>query len=190
MTAKAAPKAAKPAAKSSSALSRQAAVGRLKAELVLNRDFHGTHEAAFLAMAWTWQRLEAMGRQFFGAYEITDVQFNVLMILHDHADKHFRQHELADIMVVNRASIGGVLERMESRGWIAREVDAEDRRAQRVRLTKAGEAKLREVRAPYYQQLARLFDGHDEAALHRHIAFCDTLRRRIQSIEIGSKTAV
>lgn len=160
-----------------------AALARLKAELALNRDFAGTYEAAFLAMAWTWHRLERIGRQFFAAFGMTDVQFNVLIILRDYGGKTFRQHELAEILVVNRASIGGVLERMESKGWIARVVDHDDRRAQRVQLTQAGRAKLQEVKAPYYRQLSRLFHGFDETVLHRQIAWFDDLRTRVAKFE-------
>jgi DNA-binding MarR family transcriptional regulator len=162
---------------------RQAMLARLRAELALNRDFVGTHEAAFLAMAWTWQRLEAVGREFFQRFGLTDVQFNVLMILDDYRDRSFKQHELADILVVNRASIGGVLERMQARGWIDRVTDAEDRRAQRVRLTRAGRDKLAEVRKPYYRQLASLFEGVGEAALQDQIAWYERLRRRIDQLE-------
>jgi DNA-binding MarR family transcriptional regulator len=169
---------ATPASQSTSAV-----IARLKAELALNRDFAGTYEVAFLAMAWTWQRLERMGRQFFAAYGITDVQFNVLMILHDYDGKMFRQHELAAILVVNRASIGGVLERMEIKGWIARVVDPEDRRAQRVRVTKQGRSKLEEVRAPYYRQLGALFKRTDDANLMRHVVWFDALRRSADQLE-------
>jgi DNA-binding MarR family transcriptional regulator len=123
-------------------------VARLKAELALNREFTGEYEVAFLAMTWTWQRLERTGRQFMVAHGITDVQLNVLMILYDYQDKTFRHHELADIPVFNRAGIGGALERMEIRGWIARIVDPDDRRAQRVRITKQGRSKLLKVRVP------------------------------------------
>ena len=51
------------------------AVERLKGEIALNRPFRGTAEAAFLAMVWTWQCLEAVGRTFFPRYGITGAQF-------------------------------------------------------------------------------------------------------------------
>ena len=155
------------------------ALGRLKAEIALNRDFRGEGEAAFLAMVWTWQRLEALGRTFFPRLGITDVQFNVLMILWDYRDRQLRQHELAELLVVNRASAGGVVARMERAGWIAREVDEADTRARRVRLTPAGIAKLKEVRVPYYRLLSGIFRDSDGRALRDQIAYLDTVRARI-----------
>jgi len=158
---------------------RAGAVERLKEEIALNRPFRGSAEATFLAMAWTWQCLEAVGRTFFPRYGITGAQFNVLMILWDYRERPLRQHELADLLVVNRASAGAVVARMQRAGWIARAVDASDTRARRVRLTPAGIAKLREVRAPYYRLLARVFRESDGEALDRHIAFLDTIRSRL-----------
>ncbi|MBS0322205.1 MAG: MarR family transcriptional regulator [Proteobacteria bacterium] len=162
-----------------------AALERLKAEVVLNREFAGTYEATFLALARTWQALESLGRQFFAAYDMTDVQFNVLMILGDAYGQSFRQHQLADILVVNRASIGGVLERMERRRWIDRVPDPEDRRAIRVRISDAGLDKLQEVRGAYYLRLAELFEPADAAAQVAVIGWCDALRRRIDQLSLS-----
>ena len=155
------------------------AAGRLKAEIALNRDFRDEGEAAFLAMVWTWQRLEALGRAFFPRHGITDAQFNVLMILWDYRDRALRQHQLADLLVVNRASAGGVVARMERAGWIVRATDEADARARLVRLTPAGIAKLREVRGPYYRLLARVFRASDGKALGDQMAYLDTVRSRI-----------
>jgi len=156
-----------------------AALKHLKAEIALNREFRGEGEAAFLAMVWTWQRLESLGRAFFPRHGITDVQFNVLMILWDYRDRALRQHELAELLVVNRASAGSVLARLERAGWISRATDEIDTRARRVRLTPAGVAKLREVREPYYRLLARVFRDDDGRPLRQQIAYFDTIRARI-----------
>ena len=156
-----------------------AAVRRLKAEIALNREFRGAGEAAFLALVWTWQRLEALGREFFPRYGITDVQFNALMILWDYRDRELRQHELAEILVVNRASAGGMVARLERAGWIERSVDPGDTRARIVRLTASGIAKLEEVRGPYYRLLARIFRDSDGRALAGLIEYLDRVRARL-----------
>ena len=155
------------------------ALRRLKSQIALNRDFHGRGEAAFLALLWTWQCLEAVGRDFFPRHGITDVQVNVLMILWDYRDRPLRQHELAEILVVNRASAGGVIARLEKAGWLSREVDPGDTRARLVRLTRAGIAKLEEVRGPYYRMLGRVFRDSDGAALDGFIKYLDEIRSRL-----------
>lgn len=160
-----------------------AAVKRLKEEIALNREFTGLPEASFLSLVWTWQRIERTGRLFFPQFGITDVQFNVLMILWDYRHRALRQHELADILVVNRASAGGVLERMERSGWIERVPDPMDRRARQVRLAAPGVAKLEEVRGPYYRLLASVYRDEDEAALRAQLLFFDTIRARLDAAE-------
>jgi DNA-binding MarR family transcriptional regulator len=159
------------------------ALARLVDEICLNRPFTGLGEAAFLSLAWTWQKVESVGRAFFPRFGITGAQFNVLMILADFHGRAFRQHELAEILVVNRASIGSVLERMERDGWIERTPDPADRRAMLVSLGPAGEAKLAEVRAPYYRLMARILHEEDDRDLRAMILFCDRMRSGIERLE-------
>jgi DNA-binding MarR family transcriptional regulator len=161
----------------------QDAVSRLVDEICLNRPFTGLAEASFLSLVWTWQMLEEVGRSFFPRFGITGAQFNVLMILADFHGRAFRQAELAEILVVNRASIGSVLERMERDGWIERTPDPADKRATLVTLAPAGKAKLDEVRAPYYRLLGEIFAQEDERDLRAVILFCDRLRSGIARLE-------
>ena len=45
------------------------------------------------------------------------------------------QAELADRLSLGRVSLGGILDRLEAAGWVRRERDTSDRRANRVWLT-------------------------------------------------------
>ena len=158
-------------------------LARLRGEIALNRDFNGLEEAAFLALVSTWQRLEGMGRRFFSQHDITDAQFNALMILADYRDAPPRQHQLAQLLLVNQASMREVLDRMERNGWIERVDDPEDRRAYRVRISRAGAAKLSQVRPHYYRLLADLYKGASPAELHAQIRAFDRMRARIRAAE-------
>ena len=159
------------------------ALTTLAREISLNRSFASLKEAALLSLVWTYQRLEQAGRAFSPRFGITEAQFNVLMILGDYRGRSFRQHELAEILVVNRASAGSVLERMERNGWIARAPDPEDRRAMRISMTRAGSTKLEEVRGPYYRLMSRIFKQEDERDLRNLVLFCDRLRRGLARVE-------
>ena len=158
------------------------ATARLKSEIALNRDFTGLPETAFLALVWTWKRLDRMGRTFFQQHGVTDAQFNALMILSDYGQP-LKQHELADLLVVGRASAGGVVERMDRNGWIRRAPDPDDRRALCVTLTRAGIAKLEEIRGPYYELLGAIFGDCDADELGSHVLLFDSLRRRLARLE-------
>ena len=56
------------------------------------------------------------------------------------------QSELAEILEVEKPTLGRLLDRMEAKGWVRREHDERDRRAWRVHLTDAVQPVLRELR--------------------------------------------
>ena len=49
------------------------------------------------------------------------------------------QASIAAQIAYDRATIGGVIDRLEQKGWITREISARDRRAREVTLTPAGQ---------------------------------------------------
>jgi len=57
------------------------------------------------------------------------------------------QSELADILEVEKATLGRLLDRLEAKGWVRRESHADDRRAKRVFLTEEVEPALKAMRA-------------------------------------------
>jgi DNA-binding MarR family transcriptional regulator len=57
------------------------------------------------------------------------------------------QSELAEILQVEKATLGRLLDRLEAKGWVRRENHADDRRAKRVFLTEEVESALRAMRA-------------------------------------------
>lgn len=56
------------------------------------------------------------------------------------------QSELAEMLELEKPSLGRLLERLEAKGWVRREMDARDRRAKRVFLTSAAETPMRVMR--------------------------------------------
>lgn len=73
---------------------------------------------------------------------ITRSQWWVLANLARHSGESMKQTELANTLTVGKVALGGLLDRLEESGYIARRVDPEDRRAKRIRLTRAGSAML------------------------------------------------
>jgi DNA-binding MarR family transcriptional regulator len=57
------------------------------------------------------------------------------------------QSELADVLDVERPTLGRLLDRLEAKGWITREADANDRRVKRVRLTGEVQDLIRTLRS-------------------------------------------
>ena len=57
------------------------------------------------------------------------------------------QSELADILELEKPSLGRLLDRMEAKGWVRREEHASDRRAKRVYLTEEVQPAIKAMRA-------------------------------------------
>ena len=57
------------------------------------------------------------------------------------------QTELAEVLEIEKPTLGRLLDRLQAKGWVRRTHDARDRRIWRVRLTKEVEPALRTMRA-------------------------------------------
>ena len=77
------------------------------------------------------QRTQAAG------FDLTQVQFAALDAIRAHPGVD--QARIAELIAYDRATIGGVIERLEQKGWILRVVSARDRRARELSLTDEGE---------------------------------------------------
>ena len=87
------------------------------------------------------------------------------------------QSELAELLDLEKASVGRLLDRLEANGWVRREACASDRRAKRVYLTDAVE--------PSMQVMRRIAAGVREDALS---GLSDADRDRFVDILLSVKT--
>ena len=98
-------------------------------------------------------------------FELTSVQFAALDAVA--AQPGIDQASLAAAISFDRATIGGVIDRLELKGLVQREVSEADRRARCLRLTPAGRRLLAAVRpvveALQAQILAPLTDAEQAA---------------------------
>lgn len=76
-------------------------------------------------------------------HDITSVQFSTLKTLMDRPG--LDQATLAGLIVYDRATIGGVVKRLEQKGLVQRDANAQDRRAFQLSLTPAGRTLLEDV---------------------------------------------
>lgn len=75
--------------------------------------------------------------------DLTPVQFAALATLQDNPG--IDQATLAGLIAYDRVTIGGVVDRLEMKGLVARAVNTRDRRARLVSLTPAGAALLARI---------------------------------------------
>ena len=77
------------------------------------------------------QRTQAAG------FDLTPVQFAALDAIHSQPASD--QARVAELIAYDRATIGGVVDRLEQKGWIRRVVSERDRRSRELSLTAKGE---------------------------------------------------
>ena len=88
------------------------------------------------------RRLHQQSTQIFvqrtaaAGFELTPVQFAALCAIHAHPDTD--QAFVAELIGYDRATIGGVIDRLEKKGWIRRIVSERDRRARELSLSDDG----------------------------------------------------
>ena len=120
------------------------------------------HDVARLLRTTFDRRVKDMG--------LTRSQWWVLN--HLYRNDGMTQAELADLLEVERPTLGRLLDRLEANGWIRREACGEDRRAKRVYLTEAMGPSMRKMRAVAAAVRADALDGLDESEQE---AFVDLL---------------
>jgi len=76
------------------------------------------------------QRTQAAG------YDLTSVQYAALDAIAN--NPHIDQATVAEIIGYDRATIGGVIERLDTKGWVRRVVSEQDRRSRELSLTAKG----------------------------------------------------
>jgi DNA-binding MarR family transcriptional regulator len=94
------------------------------------------HDVARLLRATYDRRMKALG--------LTRSQWWVLT--HLYRNDGVTQTELADMLEIEKPTLGRLLDRLESNGWIRREEHADDRRAKRVFLTDEVEPAMKAMR--------------------------------------------
>lgn len=82
--------------------------------------------------------------------DVTSVQFAAMQAIDLHGE--MEQSQIAQSIHYDKATIGGVIDRLEKRGWVERKANPKDRRAKLVTLTKEGRQAL-EVFTPVVKEL-------------------------------------
>ena len=85
-------------------------------------------------------------------FDLTPVQFASLDAIYTHPGSD--QAHIAEVIGYDRATIGGVMERLLKKGWIRRVVNAQDRRSRELSLTARGN-KVRLELLPIVQDLQK-----------------------------------
>jgi DNA-binding MarR family transcriptional regulator len=96
------------------------------------------------------------------------------------------QSELADILEVEKATLGRLLDRLEQKGWVRREGDAGDRRAKRVFLTEEVEPAIKQIRAAAAELRRDALAGLSAEQQARFVDTLLTVKANLSGFENGA----
>jgi DNA-binding MarR family transcriptional regulator len=114
-------------------------------------------------------------------YNLSGTQYNVLRILRGAGDEGLACREVGGRLISRDPDITRLLDRMESRGWISRAREAQDRRVVKTRITAEGLRLLDELDMPV-RDLHRRQLRHLPAKQLRQLSnLLDRARERVEA---------
>ena len=153
----------------------------LEQELGLRKPIALLPHEALLNIYYTASCLKKRADEFFRPFGLTDVQFNVMMLLEHQsgAEEGLSQAKLSDMMLVNRANTTALIDRMEKAGLVVRTPDASDRRYKIVKLTSQGKKLLAEVEPLYAKEVKKIIAVLKEAEQKKLIEALERIRTKL-----------
>ena len=109
------------------------------------RAFDSPEQEVYLNLWRTYDRLRAFEDELFARHDLTAQQYNALRLLRAAQPDGLRTLELAGRLISRAPDITRLLDRLETRGLIARTRLSDNRRVVQVVLTEAGKALLDEL---------------------------------------------
>ncbi|HUW20287.1 MAG TPA: MarR family transcriptional regulator [Sedimentisphaerales bacterium] len=142
----------------------------LEHELGLRKPIELLPHEALLNIYYTASCLKKRADEFLRGFGLTDVQFNVMMLLwyQSGPEGGLSQAQLSDMMLVNRANVTSLIDRMEKAALVARTASPGDRRYNIVKMTSRGKklfAKVEPLYARQVQEIMAVFKAGEQKRL-------------------------
>ena len=132
-------------------------------------------------MVRTANLLSAKASHLFRHFDLTEAQFNVLFAL-KFSEGDITQAELGKRLVVTRASITSVLDKLESKELVRRIDVPGNRRIHHVELTERGSALINRVEPEYRDEVHGVLEDFSEAECAVLIDYMEKIRARVQDL--------
>lgn len=149
-------------------------------ELGLDRPIETVEHESLLNIVYTGTMIARASFRYFQGHRLTDAQFNVLVQLKYAGDRVLSQAALGRRLVVNKADMTGIIDRLERTGLVERVAHPNDRRVNLVRMTAEGENTVDALEAGYLEGVEKLMSGISQADLNRLNRILEKVRRNVK----------
>jgi DNA-binding MarR family transcriptional regulator len=156
---------------------------KLQQELRLRQPLASRNHEALLALVRTSSLMQKLSDRFFVRFGLTDVQFNILMILKDYGKDGASQQQLSENLIVTKSNIVGLIDRLEKAGFVRRQAHPTDRRYNQIVLTRDGEKLEAQIEAQYFKEVDTMMNVLTEAQKKALIKAMEAIR-----LYIGART--
>lgn len=158
----------------------------LQVELNFNKPVALLAHEALLNTYYTASRLRKQAGEFLRPFGLTDVQFNLMMLLRHQSGQAegLSQAQISDMMLVNRANITSLVDRMERAGLVVRNSMPEDRRYNIVKLTEKGKRLLEKIEPLYKSEVERIMAALVKTDQKKLILMLEKIRDNISGQSI------
>lgn len=153
----------------------------LEQELGLKKDIAFLQHRSLLNIYYTASCLKKRADEFFRPFKLTDVQFNLMMLLFYQSGKAegLSQASLSGMMLVNRANITSLVDRMEKGGFVVRTDSPDDRRSKIVKLTAKGQKLIAKIEPLYAAEVKKTMNCLKETEQKTLVKILGNLRESI-----------
>jgi DNA-binding MarR family transcriptional regulator len=115
-------------------------------------------DAVYTKPGYLFRRMQQIAVALFveecRAYALTPVQFAAMVAIHTHPG--IDATRLSAVIAFDRSTLGNVIERLESKGYVERKPSPEDKRVKLLYPTKSGAALLRDIMPAVDRAQARM----------------------------------
>src|SRR5215475_8103496 len=126
---------------------------KLQRELKLKQPLASVNHEALLSLVRTSSLMQKLSDRFFSQFGLTDVQFNILMILKEHGAAGLSQQQLSEHLIVTKSNVVGLIDQLERSGYVKRMSHPSDRRFNQIVLTTRGSAIVSKIEKQYFSEV-------------------------------------
>lgn len=132
---------------------------KLHRELKLKQPLASVNHEALLSLVRTSALMQKLSDRFFSRFGLTDVQFNILMILKEHGSAGLSQQELSEHLIVTKSNVVGLIDRLERGGYVKRKAHPSDRRFNQIVLTPSGGKLELKIEQLYFAEVDKMMNS-------------------------------
>ena len=157
----------------------------LKEELGLDQAIETMEHECLLNILYTATMLYKASYVYFRRYGITDAQFNVLIQLQYAKQQDLSQADLGRKLVVNKADMTGIIDRLEKAELVEREDHPKDRRVNVIKITRKGRDMVNKLEPGYFTGVKKLMSGTSKYDMRIIIKDMEKIRENVRQEELA-----